>query len=222
MKKIFRTIISETLKGESLVRTLQNLSLSEIEIEGNVADLGSKSKNSSYYRFIKSKPNTNIIFTDFNPREEGILKIDLEGKFQIESFSKDFLLLNNVLEHLFNYQNCIDECFRILKKDGYLVGVVPFLYRVHLDPDDYFRYTESSLMKIFGNAGFSNILIKPLGFGPMSAGASQYAKVFKIKFIAIIYIISISVDKILNKIFKNNKSIRSNNFPLSYLFICKK
>ena len=98
---MYLTIFSETLKGKSLSRTLQNLALSQIEISGNIVDLGSKSSSSSYYRFIKVESGANIVFSDLQPTKEKnkkIIKIDLEKTFPIKSSTKDFLLLNNVLD----------------------------------------------------------------------------------------------------------------------------
>lgn len=219
----YKTIFIETLKGKSLNRTVQNLALSDVTISGEVVDLGSKTKKSSYYRFLKLKPNTNILFTDLFSQDDGILKIDLEKQFPLKNDSKDFLLLNNVLEHLFNYQTCIQECHRILKKDGYLIGVVPFTHPFHPDPDDYFRYTSSSLKRLFKEAGFTEIQIKPLGFGPISTGVAQFSHITGIKILgALICITSILIDNFLNKIFKKTSATRKANFALSYLFLCKK
>ncbi|MEK7168081.1 MAG: methyltransferase domain-containing protein [Patescibacteria group bacterium] len=216
-------IFKEVMKGKSLTRILQNLALSEVEIYGQAIDLGSKSKNASYYRFLKIKKDTNLVFTDLFPTTDGVMKIDLESRFPVESGTQDFLLLNNVLEHLFGYENCILECHRILKKGGSLIGVVPFLHRVHYDPDDFFRYTESSLKRLFEKAGFSEIKIKPLGFGPFSAAADQFAEVVKLRLAAaVIYSLAISMDKILNRLFKGNNAVKAENFPLDYFFVCKK
>lgn len=220
---MYKTIFTETLKGKTLSRTLQNLALSQFEISGDVIDLGSKSKKSSYYRFIKIKSGTNLVFADLYSTKDAMIKIDLEKSFPIQDEAKNFILLNNVLEHLFYYQICIEECFRILKRGGCLIGVVPFIHRIHPDPDDYFRYTKSSLEKLFYEAGFQSVKIKSLGFGPVSAGLEQFACIAKIKIIiALAYIVAIFIDKLLNKIFKNNNAVRPDNFPLCYLFICKK
>jgi hypothetical protein len=220
---MYKTIFLETLKGKSLSRTLQNIFLSKIEISGQTMDLGARSKKSSYYRFLKIKPDTIVIFTDLHPTQEGVLKLDLIKKFPVQENSKDFLLLNNVLEHIFEYQTCIDESFKALKPGGKLIGVVPFMRGIHLDPDDYFRYTSSSLKKIFKNSGFTHVEITPLGFGPISTGVSQYAWIARIKLLtAAILMVSIFADKILNKMFKHNDLLKAKNNPLSYSFVCTK
>ena len=55
----------------------------------------------------------------------------------------------NTLEHIDNYQNFMINVSSSLKKGGRLEGCVPFLYPFHKDPDDFFRYTDTALKKIF-------------------------------------------------------------------------
>ncbi len=170
----------------------------------------------------------NIKFTDLITESEDIIKMDLEKTIPIDSNSQDFLILSNVLEHLYDHNNCVSESFRVLEEKGVLIGSVPFLKEVHPDPNDYFRYTNQGLERIFLKAGFKkeNIKIKPLGYGPVTAGFHLFTPVLKIKLlIAAMYCVSISCDKILNVIFGNTKYshyVKKFNFPLGYFFICAK
>jgi SAM-dependent methyltransferase len=220
---MLKLLFIEMLKGKSLLRTLTNQWISTITLYGNGIDLGARNNKSSYFRFIKKNDNVQITFCDLEPQTPEVVKIDLEKKMPFESDTKDFLLLMHVLEHLFEYQNCIDECHRILKPGKPLIGCVPFLYQIHLDPDDNFRYTASSLTKILKKAGFSKVEIFPLGFGPFSTGVSQYAGVFKIKlFVFSITYFSTLIDRILNQFIPNHHRLKPENFPLAYGFIATK
>ena len=220
---MFKILFSEMLKGKSLLRTLTNIWVSTITIAGNGIDLGARNNKSSYFRFIKKTDDCHLQFTDLDPQSTEVIKIDLEKKLPIESESQDFLLLMHVLEHLFDYQNCANESFRILKPNKRLIGCVPFLCQIHLDPDDHFRYTQSSLNKIFTNAGFSKIEVVPLGFGPFSSGVSQYVGVFKFKIIVFtITYFAILIDKLLNKLFPDHHRLKPQNFPLAFGFIATK
>lgn len=220
---MFKLLFFEMLKGKSLLRTLTNQWVSKITISGNGIDLGARNNKSSYFRFINKDENCHILYCDLDPQTSDVIKVNLEEKIPIESETKDFLLLMHVLEHLFDYQNCIDECHRILKPGKPLIGCVPFLYQIHMDPDDNFRYTASGLSKIFEKAGYSKVEVFPLGFGPFSAGASQYAGVFKIKVIvfSIVYV-SVLMDRVLNKFIPNHHRLKPANFPLAYGFIATK
>jgi len=144
-----KIIFMEILRGKSLGRVLQNIAFSHITVSGRGIDLGSKSNSSSYYRFLNVEKDTKIIFTDLYPKAKEVLELDLEKEFPIPDNSQDFLILSNVLEHLYDYEFCVRESYRVLKNSGRLIGSVPFLHQIHYDPDDYFRYTKSSLTKIF-------------------------------------------------------------------------
>lgn len=74
-----------------------------------------------------------------------------------------------MLEHIYNYKNCVLEINRILKKNGVLVGVMPFIHKIHLDADDFHRYTQSSLNCMFREAGYSYFDIIPLSIGPLTS-----------------------------------------------------
>lgn len=67
------------------------------------------------------------------------------------------MIAMNILEHVYNYNLFLPEVYRILKPDGILVGCVPFLIPYHAVPDDYFRYTHSSLERILRQTGFDNV-----------------------------------------------------------------
>ncbi len=218
-----KVLLKETLQGKTIGRTLINLEFSNITLSGRGIDLGAKSNNASYYRFVKIEEDTEIIYTDLNPKNDDVLEVNLEDKIPVPDDSQDFLILSNVLEHVYEYQNCISETYRVLKKTGRLIGAVPFLHQIHYDPDDFFRYTESSLKKMFIDNGFTKVEIIPLGFGPFSTAASLYGRLFRFRFlISAIYLLMIGIDVILNKFYKNNNSVKASNFPLRYFFICTK
>ena len=216
-------LFTEMMKGKSLLRTLTNEWLSKLTIDGHGIDLGSKSHASSYYRFIKKSDSCQILFTDMTPQTPEVITLNLEKPIPIENDTKDFLILMFVLEHLYDHNFCLSECYRILKPGKRLIGGVPFIYRVHLDPDDNFRFAQNGIEKILKQAGFSKIEIIPLGYGPFSAGTSLFSGIFKVKILvwAITYM-SILADKFFQKIFKNHNRIKAENFPLAYGFIATK
>jgi SAM-dependent methyltransferase len=97
-------------------------------------------------------------------------KIDFEtDKLPYADASIDTVILNNVLEHIYNHNHLVKEINRILKKDGTFVGFVPFIIQYHPDPHDYFRYTKEALERIFSDARFTNIRIQAVGMGPIMA-----------------------------------------------------
>jgi ubiquinone/menaquinone biosynthesis C-methylase UbiE len=81
--------------------------------------------------------------------------------FKSQSF--DVVLFNQVLEHVSNDTNAISEVHRVLKQGGVLVGSVPHISPIHLEPYDFRRYTYYGLEKILKEHHFKQIKIESNG-----------------------------------------------------------
>jgi SAM-dependent methyltransferase len=166
-------IWGESLRDKSLPRILLNLSLKKQpfdRLSGKVMDLGAKSDESSYYRFLEKDRTADLHFCDYFTEGPNLMKIDLEKPFPASLNGFDFILCFNTIEHIFNTDNLISESSRIMKKGGKFIGCVPFLYPFHADPDDYHRYTHSALEKIFEKHGLKMKKIVSVGVGPFVLG----------------------------------------------------
>ena len=73
----------------------------------------------------------------------------------------DLIICINVLDDIFNYQKAVNAMFKALKKGGQIFLVVNGFYPLHDLPNDYWRFTEYSLKRIFYQ--FSKIKIKIIG-----------------------------------------------------------
>lgn len=220
MKGMFKDLIKETFRGKSLPRILINNRMKKTEpIKGRILDLASGTKRPSYYRFLQVDKKSEITSVDISDERKPDIKADLEKPFPFQDKGFDYVFCFNLLEHIFNYRNLISESCRVLKENGKLIGTVPFLGSVHGDPDDYFRYTESTLEKLFQEAGFSETKIEALGYGPFVVG--YYMVAFLIpRFLRIALLFpAILLDKI---IFKLNKRHGKDKYVLMYYFECKK
>ena len=82
-------------------------------------------------------------------------------KIPLQHASVDVVVCTKVLEHLAAPALCIDEIWRVLKKGGVFIGSAPFVFPVHGDPSDYYRYTESGLRFLLQK--FSVVNIEPMG-----------------------------------------------------------
>jgi SAM-dependent methyltransferase len=54
-----------------------------------------------------------------------------------------------VLEHVLEPQRCIDEVHRVLRPDGLVYAVTPFLQQVHMGEYDFTRFTRSGHRWLF-------------------------------------------------------------------------
>lgn len=74
----------------------------------------------------------------------------------------DSAICTAVLEHLEEPEQAIRECYRVLKNDGIAIYSMPFIWHLHEEPRDFFRYSKWGLKHLFEKAGFTIIDISPL------------------------------------------------------------
>lgn len=88
--------------------------------------------------------------------------IGIAQKLPFKSHIADIVLLIEVLEHIYETQETLNEINRILKPNGYLVLTVPFIIGYHTSID-YFRFTEDALRRLLKDSGFEIISLKKRG-----------------------------------------------------------
>lgn len=95
---------------------------------------------------------------------------DLNEPLPIDNGIADTVISLSVMEHLREPQIFLGEAQRILKTGGRMVLQVPFMWRVHEAPYDYFRYTRFGLRYLMEKAGFADVEVYPqTGFWTMWA-----------------------------------------------------
>ncbi|SDT42457.1 class I SAM-dependent methyltransferase [Microlunatus soli] len=77
----------------------------------------------------------------------------------VEDQRFDRILFNQVLEHIDDPPKVLAELFRVTKPGGKILCTVPLFFQEHQPPYDYFRYTKYALVKLFEEAGYSNVKI---------------------------------------------------------------
>ncbi|MBI4992204.1 MAG: methyltransferase domain-containing protein [Candidatus Harrisonbacteria bacterium] len=100
---------------------------------------------------------------DFYPHEMVDVVADVTKPLPIRDESCDIVFLSNVLEHIPEPQPLLDECYRILKPRGYIIGAVPFLMQIHQEPYDFNRYTDFMLERMLAHSGFERTRVTSLG-----------------------------------------------------------
>lgn len=129
---------------------------------GKLLDIGCGSK--PFKEFFSTRVDEHIGFD-----HEGCLhnqsNIDVFGDVYNMPFHEgefDSAISTAVLEHLEEPQQAINETFRVLKKDGIAIFLAPFIWHLHEEPRDFFRYSEYGLKYLFEKAGFEILESLPL------------------------------------------------------------
>lgn len=167
--------ISSRLVGD-LVASYYDAHLKH-HVKGRLIDLGCG--NVPFYQSYKDYA-TEVICADWahsthtNPHLDYVC--DLNQPLPVPGNEFDTIILSDVLEHLSNPAQLWNEMFRILKHDGKVILNVPFLYKLHEIPYDYFRYTEFALKNFATASGFRIELLTPIG-GAVETIADISAKV---------------------------------------------
>lgn len=88
------------------------------------------------------------------------VQADLTKRLPFDDEYADTIVCFQVMEHLPEPSFFLSECYRILKSEGNLFITVPFMWRVHEAPYDYYRYTRYGLEYLLKKNGFIGIDIK--------------------------------------------------------------
>ena len=90
----------------------------------------------------------NYLGTDINLRSATDFCCDLTKSNPIKKESIDIILMNNLLEHVFEFDALFNNAISILKPNGFLLITVPCFSGIHYVPHDYWRYTNFGLIKL--------------------------------------------------------------------------
>ncbi|MGB2841757.1 MAG: class I SAM-dependent methyltransferase [Halobacteriota archaeon] len=80
----------------------------------------------------------------------------------LRSESFDVVLSTQVLEHIPDPRKLIVEIARLLKDGGICIMTIPFVWQLHSEPYDFYRFTKWGIKELFENNGFDILELFPL------------------------------------------------------------
>ncbi len=95
---------------------------------------------------------------------------DLNHGISLPSETFDTILATDVLEHVSNPDLLWREMARVLKPRGKIILGVPFLYWIHEEPHDYYRFTKYRLQMFCEQNGLTVVSLEPYGGAPEVIG----------------------------------------------------
>lgn len=191
-------LFKECLTGSSLYRVLQNLCLAEISISNSVIDLGSKDISRSYYRFLNLDNITKITHVDLYKKSPNTILLDLDKPFNLNE-NYDTALILNVLQHLENPIDCLNEIYNISNKGGKLVGAIAFSHCYHPSPFDYCRYSHFAIEHYLKKLKYRNIKVYKIGSGIFCSGLHHLIRAVRLKpLVFILWILVFNLDNVFD------------------------
>jgi SAM-dependent methyltransferase len=94
------------------------------------------------------------------------LEADLNQPLTLPDGGFDTVLATDVFEHVSHPRRVFREISRLLRPEGTLIAGVPFLYWIHEEPHDYYRYTEFALRHLCKESGLKVSSVEPYGGAP--------------------------------------------------------
>jgi len=140
----------------------QIISLASRYFRGRVIDIGCGTRP---YAARLAPFVTEHVGVDHALCPHGLAAVDLVGTayaVPAPSESFDCALCTSVLEHLEEPQQALRECLRLLRPGGVAIYSVPFLWHLHEEPRDFYRFTRHGLAYLFTRAGFEVMEIRAL------------------------------------------------------------
>ena len=147
---------------KTISRTLMNEALRPVlsELEGKILDLAS-GRLASYRTFIR--PDRTTVVSADRPEVGALDAVDFDTPLPYEDGQFDHVLLINAIYIAADPVLTLREARRVLKDDGTLVLVAPFVFAESREPHDYFRWTSEGVEQALAKAGFHDARIRPYG-----------------------------------------------------------
>lgn len=120
-----------------------------------VLDLGSK--DAPYRRLVAARRYDRLDLS----RSQRPAVVGDAHRLPFRDGTYDLVLATQVLEHCHTPAAVVAEVHRVLRSGGLFVCSVPFIYVIHGDPDDFWRFTAEGLRHLLRD--FARATIWPLG-----------------------------------------------------------
>lgn len=129
--------------------------------KGSVLDIGCGNK--PYEIAFENKINK---YVGCDIIQSHLQKVDIlceANNIPLESSTFDTLFSTQTIEHVEDHQGLVNEAYRLLKPGGYFILAGPFVWPLHEEPYDFFRFTKYGFKYILEKAGFEIVEITANG-----------------------------------------------------------
>ena len=131
-------------------------------LSGRLIDIGCGTKP---YKNLLSPYVTEHVGVDHEATFHEKSHVDIFGtayQIPVEEASFDCAICTAVLEHLEEPELALRECHRVLKDGGVAIYSVPFIWHIHEEPRDFYRFSKYGLQYLLEKVGFEILELKAL------------------------------------------------------------
>lgn len=156
MARELKNILVQSIHDRELRRYGQEF------LSGRLIDIGCGEK--PYLEMLAPYVTEHVGLDHITTRHESH-RIDVFGKadeIPAQDGAFNSAVCTAVLEHLEEPERALRECFRVLTQGGHAIYTVPFIWHLHEEPRDFFRFSKHGLRYLFEKVGFEIIEIKAL------------------------------------------------------------
>ncbi len=146
----------------NLLHDRQLRDFAKIYLSGRLIDVGCGNK--PYQTMVSPYVSSHVGLDHAETRHE-LAKVDIVGtayEIPVADGYFDSALCTSVLEHLEEPELAIRECYRVLRSGGMAIYSVPFIWHLHEEPRDFYRFSKYGLKYLFEKAGFEIAEIKAI------------------------------------------------------------
>ena len=168
MAKTWKTLLIYRVMDREMERCARSY------LRGRLIDIGCGTKP---YKTLLAPYVTEHVGLDRTDPFNQLAEVDLVGtayEIPVPENSFDSALSTAAFEHLAEPQAALSECHRVLKTGGIAVYTVPFIWHLHAEPWDYFRFSKYGLKHLFEKANFEVLEITPMA-GFWTTAATMFA-----------------------------------------------
>jgi SAM-dependent methyltransferase len=169
-------VLEKTVGGRDVVAVL-------------VAGGGKRGGGSEAVSTVSLENSVKLVRLDIDHTKIPDIAADLSVVWPFKPDSFDVVISMWVVEHLMKPEQFFREAFRVLKRNGVLVCGVPFIYRKHGSPSDYWRFTDATLAYMAQLAGFQKVAVWSIGGTPCLTCLSLVWPFVKIRLLGILLVL---------------------------------
>ncbi|MBP8974764.1 MAG: class I SAM-dependent methyltransferase [Anaerolineae bacterium] len=150
------------------------------DVTGDVIAIGAGSdsdKEGRHYRDYFSAA-ASYTTTDLTTERGAQLVVDARHMPEIADGAYHAVVCGSVLEHVDDYRAALSEMTRILKPGGVLILGLPFRQALHLEPHDYWRFTEHGIRYLL-KEDYDILRLDPVDYSVPKFPASYWVKARK-------------------------------------------